>query len=136
MRILNSFLRCTLVKHYLEFSRYTDLWEVLSKNIYLIFDKNKRKTVNPMLTLFLKTSNCFIKVVAASQANETYSRNKHFIWLLPPIFFYSARQKCKYNYINRLLSKLFCLQPFSPEDSVSLLVCLVHQRENFWNLVL
>ena len=40
------------------------LWEILNKNIYSIFDKNKQKAANRMLLLFLKTSNRFLKVVA------------------------------------------------------------------------
>ena len=33
-------------------------------------------------------------------ANEKYSKNKHFIQLLPSTYIYSARQKSKHNYIN------------------------------------
>ena len=56
MEILNSFLLCILV----------NCWEIISNNIYSIFNKNKRKAVNQMLLrysckLFI---NIFIKVVA------------------------------------------------------------------------
>ena len=47
-------------------SKKTDLWEIFCNNIYSIFNKNKRKAVNPMLLrhswkLFIKN---FIKVIA------------------------------------------------------------------------
>ena len=42
--------------------RNIKLWEILSNNIYSIFDKNKRKTVNRMLLRY--SWKLFIKVVA------------------------------------------------------------------------
>ena len=44
-----------------------------------------------------------LQTTASEQSNitnEKYCKNKHFIWLLPSTFFYSARQKSKNNYIN------------------------------------
>ena len=66
MELLNSFSLCIFVSCYLKLSNKTDLWEIFCNNIYSIFNKNKRKAVNPMLLrhswkLFIKI---FIKVIA------------------------------------------------------------------------
>ena len=42
-------------------------------------------------------------------ANEKYSKIKHFFYLLPCTFFYGARQKSKYNYINIKTSRSISL---------------------------
>ena len=66
MELLNSFSLCIFVNRYLQLSKKTNLWEILSNNIYSIFDKNNWKAVNRMLIsyswkLFIKI---FINVVA------------------------------------------------------------------------
>ena len=54
--------------------------------------------------------------------NEKYSKNKHFIELLPSTFFYGAIQKNKYNYINIKTTRPISLT-FVSISFLSILVC-------------
>ena len=57
--------------------------------------------LKPMSKIALLIQDWFKERLGSSQtANEKYSKNKDFIYLLPSTFFYGVRWKSKYNYIN------------------------------------
>ena len=69
-------------------------------------------------------------------ANEKYSKNKHFIKLLPSFFFYGAKQKSKYNYINikttRPISLTFVpnFLSFYSREFIFIVFCILSNKLN------
>ena len=65
--------------HSTEIFIHSDLWEILSNNIYSIFDRNKRKAVNRMLLQYSWKffRKIFIKAVAVRHSK--WKVLKHFI---------------------------------------------------------
>ena len=109
------------MNHYLQLSKKTDLWEVLSNNFYSIFYKNIRKAINRILLryswkLFIKI---FIKVVAVSLSKWKIFQKQTFHL---STYFYCARQKSKHNYISIKKTHPISLTFFSSKFLLFILV--------------
>ena len=76
-----------------------------------------------MSKIVLLIQDWFKERLGSSQAaNEKYSKNKDFIYLLPSTFFYGVRRKSKYNYINIKTTHPISFSFFS-NSSLSILLC-------------